>query len=366
MVSYALDLFKSAAWKMFGREETISQPVNHIGKMQYTDGSASPIVVPNGNSVQYQLQFQSQQAVAGVNIASHRPVSNYQPVANIPVNAMTPSAAYSSYFTETVNRFQGGHTGYSPTYRMKEALISMATFGPGNNRIQRNVAADEALSGFEAILRKVLPKTLGFQSILIRQTDIVLSTASGEFLLDAASGGVMALIDICWQIHLYSLNNTHFVVTMDEPENHLHPSMQRSLMGDLITAFPRVQFIVATHSPFVVSSTRDSTVYALRYFVDETKALTERRRIYSQKLDLVEKAGTAGEILREVLGVPVTAPEWVETELNNIVRQYVGTPITKERLANLKTDLINAGLGEYFSDALAGLAKPNDISSQIR
>ncbi|WP_419836937.1 AAA family ATPase [Streptomyces brasiliscabiei] len=50
----------------------------------------------------------------------------------------------------------------------------------------------------------------------------------------------------------------------DEPENHLHPSMQRTLVPTLLAAFPNVRFIVATHSPFVVTSTREAYVYALR------------------------------------------------------------------------------------------------------
>ncbi|MGQ0518664.1 AAA family ATPase, partial [Bacillus sp. D-CC] len=56
-----------------------------------------------------------------------------------------------------------------------------------------------------------------------------------------------------------------FVVTIDEPENHLHPSMQRSLLNDFVKAFPKAQFIVVTHSPFIVSSIRESNVYALKH-----------------------------------------------------------------------------------------------------
>ena len=364
IITFAKDLFRSVR----GLFSNLSQPSpsNEIGTLVYSSGERTPILVPDGNSVQFQLILQNQQVVAGVNIASHRPVSNYQPVANIPVNAMLPNTAYSSYFSETVNRVQGGHTGFSPIYRMKEALISMATFGPGNVRIQRNAQADDALSGFEEVLRKVLPKTLGFQNFVIRQSDVVLATESGEFLLDAASGGVISLIDVCWQIFLFSLNNPVFAVTIDEPENHLHPSMQRSLMNDLLQAFPQAQFIVATHSPFIVSAAKDSTVYALRYFIDETRPLIERRRIFSEQLDLVEKAGTAGEVLREVLGVPVTAPEWVETTLNEIVRRYSEGPMDNERLAVLKLELKDNGLADYLPDALARLAAPNDISSQIR
>src|ERR1700684_3254096 len=47
-------------------------------------------------------------------------------------------------------------------------------------------------------------------------------------------------------------------------ENHLHPSLQRSLFVKLVEAFPLTQFIIATHSPFIVSGLKDSNVYVLR------------------------------------------------------------------------------------------------------
>ncbi|RLB99430.1 MAG: hypothetical protein DRI57_33635, partial [Deltaproteobacteria bacterium] len=50
-----------------------------------------------------------------------------------------------------------------------------------------------------------------------------------------------------------------------EVENHLHPTMQRQVLPDLLNAFPDTRFIVSTHSPLVVGSVKDSTIYALVY-----------------------------------------------------------------------------------------------------
>lgn len=44
------------------------------------------------------------------------------------------------------------------------------------------------------------------------------------------------------------------VVLIDEVETHLHLSMQKEIMPILTTVFPQIQFIVSTHSPFVLSS----------------------------------------------------------------------------------------------------------------
>lgn len=203
-----------------------------------------------------------------------------------------------------------------------------------------------------------MPPTIGFKDISVRIPDVVLVTDSGEFVIDAASGGLMSIIDLSWQIFLFSQNKDDFVVTIDEPENHLHPSMQRSILRRLSDAFPKAQFIVVTHSPFVVSSVRDSAVYALKYIEEISKDSTEfsKSQVSSIKLDLDKKASTANEILRDVLGVPVTLPEWAESDLKNITTEFCNKPITEHNLIALREALSSAGLSEYLPDALKAIA----------
>jgi len=51
------------------------------------------------------------------------------------------------------------------------------------------------------------------------------------------------------------------VVLIDELDAHLHISLQRKILPFFTRSFPQVQFIVTTHSPFVVSSTDNSLIY---------------------------------------------------------------------------------------------------------
>lgn len=44
------------------------------------------------------------------------------------------------------------------------------------------------------------------------------------------------------------------IVMIDELDMHLHPNWQRNVVADLKRAFPRIQFIATTHSPFIVQS----------------------------------------------------------------------------------------------------------------
>lgn len=54
------------------------------------------------------------------------------------------------------------------------------------------------------------------------------------------------------------------LVVIDELEAHLHPSMQENILPFFTSLFPGLQFIVATHSPAVISSIDGAVVYDLK------------------------------------------------------------------------------------------------------
>ncbi|WP_164446657.1 AAA family ATPase, partial [Pseudomonas viridiflava] len=51
------------------------------------------------------------------------------------------------------------------------------------------------------------------------------------------------------------------LVFIDEIDAHLHVSLQRKVLLFLTEAFPNIQFIITTHSPFVVSSVNNAVIY---------------------------------------------------------------------------------------------------------
>jgi hypothetical protein len=350
------------------RNSTPEAPQNAAGYISYDNGQRANILVQAAGGIQFTAQIHGQQQVTGLHINSHRPVQNYQQISSIPTNAISAEQAYSGYFTEIQSKYNNSYSQFSPTYRMKEAIISMATFGAGNQYVQKNEAIEALYITFNDILRKILPPAVGFVELSIRVPDVVLVTKTGDFVLDAASGGLMSLVDLAWQIFLFSHNKGEFVVTLDEPENHLHPSMQRNILPRLLDAFPNGQFIVTTHSPFVVSSVRESNVYVLGYRegdlggavegeVDAETSSGPGRKVSSVRLDLDSKAATANEILRNVLGVPVTLPEWAEQDLAAITTKFSVASLTADGIAQLRAELSSAGLAEYYPDALKEVAR---------
>ena len=53
------------------------------------------------------------------------------------------------------------------------------------------------------------------------------------------------------------------IVLIDEIESHLHVELQRRVLPFLTEMFPRIQFIVTTHSPHVVTSLKNAVVFDL-------------------------------------------------------------------------------------------------------
>lgn len=363
--AYLTGLFSEAATRFWQRLVPPRSDVTNIGKLTYTDGAESSLNVPLSSGAQFEINLNNQQSVPGIHIDSHSPVSHFQQVGQIPTNIISPEMAYQNYNSELIHRYQGGYTGFSPSYRMKEAIIAMAMFGEGNSQVQGNPEVLQAYAGFVKALRKMLPESLGFIDIAVRPPEVVIVTRSGEFVIDAASGGVMTIIDLTWRLYMFSLSRDSFVVTYDEPENHLHPTMQRSLMRRLLNTFPQAQFIIATHSPFMVSSVKDSNVYVLRYVSTETGEVesgeqilpSSTSRVFGERLDAINKAGTASDILRQVLGVPATIPEWVEIGLADVVARYRARDMSKDTLVELRAELAQLGYGELYPDALVALTE---------
>jgi len=54
--------------------------------------------------------------------------------------------------------------------------------------------------------------------------------------------------------HLDDPLDAEAIVMIDELDLHLHPRWQQRITGDLLRAFPNTQFIISTHSPYIVEA----------------------------------------------------------------------------------------------------------------
>jgi len=326
--------------------------ITTIGKISYDTNQIADINVPTQNNAQYVVQIQAQQPLKCFFIPSHRSIFKYQKVQNIPTGKKTKQTAFSEVSNSTRQRFQGNGSADNNSFLMKNTLIGWAIQGYGNQVMLEDQELIDNYEGFKEILKIVLPKTLGFETFEIRDMEIVFVCNNGndEFLLETASGGIGAIIDMAWQIYMYAtIENDKFTVIIDEIENHLHPTMQRSVLPSFIDAFKDTNFIVSTHSPLIVGSVKESITYALKY--------NENKKIESYKLDFKEQIKSATEILDEVLGVSFTMPIWVEEKLTETVEKYTAKEMNQEDFSNLRAELQEIGLEKLVPQAIMDVVK---------
>jgi len=342
---------KTGFIKFFTRffKKPIEASSNSIGSLTYDDNVKSSLVIPANDSAQYHIQIKPQKPVLGFNIPSHRPTFHYQPVSQLSLAKRNKQQAFQLVSNSSKNRLFSG-TDKPSNYYIKETLLTWNIFGYGNPEMEPDPEYMGYYQEFQEVLKKILPDSLGFQKFSARKSEIVMVTESGEYMLDGCSGGISALVDLSWQIFMFSTKEKrNFTVLIDEVENHLHATMQRAILPDLISAFPNVQFIVSTHSPLIIGSVKDSNVYALRY--------NEERKIESELLDLENKAKNATEILNEILGVSFTMPIWVESSLNQIVSEYSDKEMTETLFDEMRKELETLGLEELMPLAIKNVLK---------
>jgi predicted ATPase len=321
-----------------------------VGTIQYDNDTSCRLFTKRRVSANYELEYAGLQAVPGLLIPSHRPATVYQPVPNIPTDPVTVQQHYQQYQQLLLQSFGAG-SFRNPGMIQKQSIIALALFGEGNSTVAPNAEYADVFERLQEKLRLVLPRELGFLRLEVRMPEVVLACTSGDFALDAMSGGINALFGIVWQILLFGVGLDSYCVVIDEPENHLHPSMQRVLLPNLAAAFPNVKFVVATHSPFVVSSFADAAIYALFY--------AENRRVTSSKLQQADVSGTPNRILREILDVDSNLPAWVELKLENILADAAALS-PEERADRIMSELSRLGI----SDSLSEFYLRNDSSKQ--
>lgn len=91
------------------------------------------------------------------------------------------------------------------------------------------------------------------------------------FDFNKLSSGFAAVLDIVLDIimRMDKATNKSFdfnvpgIVIIDEIETHLHLELQKSILELLTSIFPNIQFIVSTHSPFILNSLENVVIYDL-------------------------------------------------------------------------------------------------------
>lgn len=161
--------------------------------------------------------------------------------------------------------------------------------------------------------------------------DFLIQLSSGQqitfdYLSDGFSALVSILMDLFIRVDIIRKEVGDFsynpcgIVLIDEPETHLHLKLQYEVMPLLTSLFPNIQFIVATHSPAVISSLKKATIF------DLTTKTTESDRVAGSSFSelMVSHFGLDNEYS--------TIADDIFDRINHIVKTEANPQTRKERL----------------------------------
>ncbi|MDO5422127.1 MAG: AAA family ATPase [Eubacteriales bacterium] len=125
---------------------------------------------------------------------------------------------------------------------------------------------------FQALLRRIFEDdTLELQFDEDTFTFQLAEAGRHPFGFNELSSGYAAVLDIVVDLmmRMEKQNQKSFafelpgIVLIDEIETHLHLEMQKKVLDFLTAIFPNIQFVVSTHSPFILNSLENAVIYDL-------------------------------------------------------------------------------------------------------
>lgn len=148
----------------------------------------------------------------------------------------------------------------------------------------------------------------------------------GRLPVDNLSDGIRTMIGLVADIaHRAVRLNPHLgenappvtpgIVLIDEVDMHLHPEWQQHVIQSLQTAFPKIQFIVTTHSPQVLSTVKAESIRVIHCNNNEWFAETPTQQTRGDK---------SSDILAYLMGVDPTPPT-EETQQLQRYRELIET-----------------------------------------
>jgi len=177
-------------------------------------------------------------------------------------------------------------------------------------RQEENLESNPELDTVYLAMEKCLKNLSGYSDVKIRynmgtqELDVYYSEQDKQRmriplnqLSDGYKGMISLVADIAYrmatlnpQLGTEVLIKGDGVVLIDEVDLHLHPAWQQKVIDNLMDIFPKVQFIVSTHAPAIISSVKTDT---LRILSDKEVCLTDNQ-VYGKDVN---------SVMKEIMGV---------------------------------------------------------------
>nr|WP_308657435.1 AAA family ATPase [uncultured Agathobacter sp.] len=186
-------------------------------------------------------------------------------------------------------------------------------------RQEENLESNPELDTVYLAMEKCLTNLSGYSDVKIRynmgtqELDVYYSEQDKQRmriplnqLSDGYKGMISLVADIAYRMATLNpqlgtdvLSKGDGVVLIDEVDLHLHPAWQQKVINNLMNIFPKVQFIVSTHAPAIISSVKTDK---LRILSNKEVCMTANQ-VYGKDVN---------SVMKEIMGVNDRPDQFVE------------------------------------------------------
>ena len=158
-----------------------------------------------------------------------------------------------------------------PSQQLVKYLVNLKTteaFAKTNGNEARAAEIHAWFDRFQNVLRSIYSDdTLELKFDIETFAFTICQAGHDPFDFTTLSMGYAAVFDIIGDLIMRMESKRRYdlegLVLIDEIETHLHVDLQKKIVPILTQLFPNIQFILTTHSPFVLNSTANAVVYDL-------------------------------------------------------------------------------------------------------
>ena len=169
-------------------------------------------------------------------------------------------------FKKPVNRFSALAKSLESASRFKSAFIWFYNKENEENRLQKEKKSfNETLKELDVVKKAIqtMFPDLHDPHIEINPLRFMIKRQGESLSIDQLSDGYKTMFGLIIDLSSrFAMANpgmenpleAEAIVMIDEVDLHLHPKWQKRIVGDLIKTFPNTQFILTTHSPYLIES----------------------------------------------------------------------------------------------------------------
>lgn len=212
----------------------------------------------------------------------------------------------------------------------------------------------EEISGWFQNLEELLRRIFDDNSLkLVFEEDTfsfwIQEKGKERFDFNTLSSGFAAVLDIVLDIIIRMEKSTNKtfnfympgIVLIDEIETHLHLELQKRILDLLTTVFPNIQFVMSTHSPFILNSLENVVIYDLEnhmivagglanvpysgivegYF-NASEMSASLKEKYERYKELIKKQELSDDDFEEIAGLEMFLDEIPDYLALNITTEY--------------------------------------------